>query len=55
MSALRGEVEEHFRDLRERICARLEELDCGKFRRTSWERPGGGGGEMSELRGQLFE
>src|SRR5436305_12783111 len=56
MPAFRAEVEERFRDLRDRIVSRFEELEGGaKFRRTAWERPGGGGGEMSELRGQLFE
>ena len=52
---LRTEAQEFFRGLRDRICARLEELDGGKFQRTKWERPGGGGGEMSELRGEVFE
>src|SRR5437764_3517032 len=56
MPEFRAEVEQRFRDLRDRIVARLEELEGGaKFRRTPWERPGGGGGEMSELRGELFE
>ena len=55
MTMLRTEAQEFFRGLRDRICARLEELDGGKFLRTKWERPGGGGGEMSELRGQVFE
>jgi len=55
MTMLRTEAQEFFRGLRDRICARLEELDGGKFQRTKWERPGGGGGEMSELRGQVFE
>jgi coproporphyrinogen III oxidase len=56
MAAFRVEVENRFRELRDRIVARLEELEGGaKFQRTSWERPGGGGGEMSELRGELFE
>ncbi|MFN2545907.1 MAG: coproporphyrinogen III oxidase, partial [Myxococcales bacterium] len=57
MSTLRFEVEESFRGLRDRICARLEELEPAgaKFRRTAWQRPGGGGGEMSEIRGDLFE
>lgn len=57
MSTLRAEVEAHFRGLRDRIVARLEELESSgaKFRRTAWQRPGGGGGEMSELRGELFE
>ena len=57
MSTLRAEVEAHFRGLRDRIVARLEELETSgkRFRRTAWQRPGGGGGEMSELRGELFE
>jgi len=53
---MRAEVEPFFRGLRDRICARLEELDgSAAFKRTSWQRPGGGGGEMSEIRGELFE
>jgi coproporphyrinogen III oxidase len=56
MRIFRAEVEEHFRALRDRICARLEELDGGRFRQTKWDRAGGGGGgEMSELRGEVFE
>jgi len=56
MPAFRAEVESRFRELRDRIVAKLEELEGGaKFRRTAWERPGGGGGEMAELRGELFE
>ena len=49
-----------FRDLRDRICAALEEIDGGRFERKSWERRNedgspGGGGEMAILRGQVFE
>src|SRR5712671_5532255 len=56
MAAFRAEVESLFRELRDRILAKLEELEGGaKFRRTTWERSGGGGGEMAELRGELFE
>jgi len=51
----RQQTQELFRGLRDSIVARLEELDGGRFVRRAWERPGGGGGEMSELRGQLFE
>ena len=46
MPAFRAEVESRFRDLRDRIVAKLEQVEGGaKFRRTAWERPGGGGGE----------
>jgi coproporphyrinogen III oxidase len=54
---MREQVEQGFRELRDRIVAGLQELEgpAATFRRTPWERPGGGGGEMSELRGELFE
>src|ERR1700694_1186141 len=56
MLAFRAEVEEQFRALRDRIVLRLEELEGrARFQRKAWERPGLGGGEMSELRGELFE
>jgi coproporphyrinogen III oxidase len=56
MKPSRQEVEQAFRGLRDRIVQRLTELDGGgQFVRKDWERPGGGGGEMSQLRGQLFE
>ncbi len=58
-----------FAELRDRLCSRLEALERGaapqdlneafspqSFQRTSWERPGGGGGTMSVLReGRVFE
>ena len=55
MSGFRTEAEAYFQGLRDRICARLEELDGGRFVRRAWTREGGGGGEMSELRGEVFE
>tara|TARA_B100000287_G_scaffold435197_1_gene502361 strand:+ start:2315 stop:3163 length:849 start_codon:yes stop_codon:yes gene_type:complete len=51
-----------FKSLRDQICKELEELDDGKFKfkRTKWyrEKKGNqdlGGGEMSILRGNVFE
>ncbi|WP_449221341.1 oxygen-dependent coproporphyrinogen oxidase [Tistrella mobilis] len=56
-----------FRELRDRLCAAFEaieddyagpmnpDLAPGRFERTVWERPGGGGGEMSVMRGRVFE
>ena len=53
-----------FRELRDRLCAVLENLEdersesplpAGRFRRTPWRREGGGGGEMSVMKGRVFE
>lgn len=57
-----------FRDLRDQICAAFDALEdaqtsgpfadlpAGRFERTPTERPGGGGGEMSVMRGgRCFE
>lgn len=56
-----------FADLRDRICAALEAIEddyagpdaasspAGRFERTAWERPGGGGGVMAVMRGRVFE
>src|SRR5207249_4127827 len=54
---LRTRAAAYFRDLQERICAALAELD-GKaaFREDAWQRPGGGGGRSRVLAdGGLFE
>ncbi len=56
-----------FAALRDRICAALETIEdefaaespeaapAGRFERTPWERPGGGGGTTAIMRGQVFE
>lgn len=56
---------EWFRQLRDDICAAFEKLEdeatlltekpAGRFERKQWERPGGGGGVMSVMRGRVFE
>lgn len=67
--AHKARATEWFAELRDRLCGRLEELEQSatsqplneafapkKFKRTSWNRPGGGGGTMSVLReGRVFE
>lgn len=53
-----------FRTLRDDICARFEALEdefsesknpAGRFVRTAWNRAEGGGGEMSVMKGRVFE
>jgi coproporphyrinogen III oxidase len=59
-------AENWFRQLRNDICAEFEKLEieadaalyvgeAAKFERKIWQRPQGGGGEMSLMRGRLFE
>lgn len=56
-----------FENLRDRICASFEAIEndlaggpkaadrSGRFERKVWERPGGGGGAMSIMKGRVFE
>lgn len=58
-----------FRDLRDQMCAAFEALEDrvdgqnetvgdgkpGRFEQTTWDRPGGGGGVMSVMKGRVFE
>jgi coproporphyrinogen III oxidase len=50
-----------FAQLRDRICATLEAIEDeagaqpGRFVRTAWDRPEGGGGVISLMKGQVFE
>ncbi len=59
--SLKPEAIAWFAGLRDRICTEFETLEQeagpnpNRFTRTAWDRPGGGGGVMSVLRGQLFE
>ena len=41
----------YFRDLQDRICAGLSEVDGQAFREDAWDRPGGGGGRTRVLEG----
>lgn len=45
-----------FASLRDQICDRFEEIDgSGKFERKKWNREQGGGGEISLMKGEVFE
>ena len=56
-----------FGALRDRICAAFEQIEddyggpdagalaAGRFERTPWQRPGGGGGTMALMKGRVFE
>jgi len=55
-----------FRHLRDKICAEFEKIEVefaqekglknpGKFQRKNWDRQGGGSGEMSLMKGNVFE
>jgi coproporphyrinogen III oxidase len=62
-----AEARAWFEVLRDRLCAAFEALEDagpdvesgpggpGRFARTPWQRPGGGGGVMALLRGRVFE
>jgi coproporphyrinogen III oxidase len=61
--ALKPAATAWFTALRDRICAEFEAIEDaadpatpgGRFVRTAWDRPEGGGGVMSVLRGRVFE
>ena len=53
-----------FRKLRDELCTVFEGIEDsgdsahgspGRFERQAWKREGGGGGEMSLMRGRIFE
>ena len=68
IEARKTDAQTWFRTLRDRICAEFEAIEdaatgdaaAGRFERKQWERPtedgsDGGGGEMSVMRGRVFE
>lgn len=59
--ALKPHAAAWFVTLRDKICAEFEAIEDqagaspGRFVRTAWDRPEGGGGQMSIMKGQVFE
>ena len=63
----KGAASAWFLQLRDRLCAGFEDIENeltagpnvglppGQFDRTNWDREGGGGGEISIMRGRVFE
>ena len=43
-----------FQDLQNQMISSFESLDTKKFQKT-WDRPGGGGGTMAIMKGEVFE
>ncbi|MCD6034608.1 MAG: hemF [Rickettsiales bacterium] len=64
LASQKAQASAWFKTLRDQICSTFESLEdaltgssapAGRFTRKEWDRPGGGGGEMSVMRGRVFE
>lgn len=44
-----------FKSLRDQFCAAFQEIDGSSFERKKWNHKGEGGGEMSIMKGDIFE
>ena len=49
------EASEWFKKLRDHFCESFSAIDGGKFERKKWDHKGSGGGEISILKGKVFE
>ena len=65
-TAMQAAAQAWFATLRDRLCAAFEAIEdaasgaaatrpAGRFERTPWQRPGGGGGTMAVMHGRVFE
>ena len=55
MELKKEKAEEWFKDLRNQFCDAFTEIDTGSFERKIWKHKGSGGGEMSIMKGDVFE
>ena len=49
------QAEKWFRELRNQMVGAIQKVDGSTFQEKEWQRPGGGGGLMSILKGEVFE
>ena len=49
------QAEKWFRELRNQMVGAIQKVDGSTFQEKEWQRPGGGGGLMSMLKGEIFE
>jgi len=52
---LRNQIRDSFEQLEQELTGIHRDLAPGRFEQTNWDRPGGGGGEMSVMKGRVFE
>ena len=52
---LRGQICTAFEGLEDEHDGPNGDLPPGRFKRTAWDRPGGGGGVMAVMKGRVFE
>jgi coproporphyrinogen III oxidase len=49
------QAEKWFKELRNLMVGAIQKVDGSTFQEKEWQRPGGGGGLMSILKGEVFE
>ncbi|MEH6546540.1 MAG: oxygen-dependent coproporphyrinogen oxidase [Sneathiella sp.] len=53
--SLRDQIRDSFELLEDELTGTNSDQPAGRFTVTKWDRPGGGGGEMSVMKGRVFE